>query len=520
MKRKISLHDLADYLVQHESVSPAEAQAFAEAYFAVVEEGLVDDKFVKIKGLGTFKLVTVSERESVDVNTGERIQIDSYTKVSFTPDNAMKELVNRPFAHFVTVDLNDDVQLSELEDADELQPVGEEDDAEPEESTDGATIVDDASAVSSQASADGTAIRASNNEAEPSAQSPKQTSSAPEAASQAAATDEQEEQPTSDVVAEPVDKERLEVESDEMPEDEDDGVGEKDDSEPSAVTPSAAETNVEVAPESPMQPTSDDQPSAGDVKEEDKAEPATGSQVDEHLAEADLSKPESTGEGCKADDGLPSSQPQISYVYTPTLRRRNYWKMVAMILGVLILMTLSYFAGYFRVFCPCSLPFVGQYIPVAIEGSGVTQPVPAASVPAGAVSQVASVPATAVATHTPQAAQSDSQPASAPQTAAGASPSPGAEKTHAAKPVADQPQPQATKPATQTARAQTVQQSAKPVKPTQSSRPRYHVVKTGDNLYKISRRYYDTDAKVRDIIRANGLKKANTITKGMRLRLP
>lgn len=70
---------------------------------------------MKIKGFGTFKLVTVSERESVNVNTGERIQIESHTKVSFVPDITLKDVINRPFAHFQTVVVSDDTDLTALE---------------------------------------------------------------------------------------------------------------------------------------------------------------------------------------------------------------------------------------------------------------------------------------------------------------------------------------------------------------------------------------------------------------------
>ena len=83
------------------------ADKFVRAFVATLEEGLRADNIVKIKGLGTFKLMQVSDRDSVDVSTGERITIKGYTKVSFTPDSAMKEFVNRPFAHFEPTELNE-----------------------------------------------------------------------------------------------------------------------------------------------------------------------------------------------------------------------------------------------------------------------------------------------------------------------------------------------------------------------------------------------------------------------------
>ena len=121
----------------------AEAEAFIIAMFKVVNEGLKEDKLVKIKGLGTFKLTKVSARESVDVNTGERIVIEGREKISFTPDNYMRDLVNSPFSQFETVVLSDGVDfsaidekyaLTELEDdsslllsnEDSLEPIAEE----------------------------------------------------------------------------------------------------------------------------------------------------------------------------------------------------------------------------------------------------------------------------------------------------------------------------------------------------------------------------------------------------------
>lgn len=126
MKKKLTLQDFSDYIVQHEGVDKATADSFVRAFFDAIEEGLLEDKFVKIKGFGTFKLVSVSERESVNINTGERFQISGHTKVSFTPDNAMKELVNRPFAYFEAVDLNDDTDTREFEVIDEEMETDED----------------------------------------------------------------------------------------------------------------------------------------------------------------------------------------------------------------------------------------------------------------------------------------------------------------------------------------------------------------------------------------------------------
>ena len=115
---KISLSNIAEELAIKSNITREAADSFIHAFFATVEKGLQEDNMVKIKGLGTFKLMAVSDRSSVDINTGERITIKGHTKVSFTPDSAMKEFVNRPFAHFEPTELNDGYPS---EDDDELK---------------------------------------------------------------------------------------------------------------------------------------------------------------------------------------------------------------------------------------------------------------------------------------------------------------------------------------------------------------------------------------------------------------
>lgn len=104
---KITLINIAEELAVKSGQSKEVADKFLHAIVETIEKGLVDDKVVKIKGLGTFKLLDVSDRDSIDVNTGERITIKGYTKVSFTPDSSMKEFINRPFAHFEPTELNE-----------------------------------------------------------------------------------------------------------------------------------------------------------------------------------------------------------------------------------------------------------------------------------------------------------------------------------------------------------------------------------------------------------------------------
>lgn len=112
---KISLNDLAQRLAEKSGISLQDAELFIRKMFDVANEGLQSDKFVKMKWLGTFKVMAVKDRESVDVNTGERIIIEGRDKISFTPDNILKEIVNKPFAQFETVVVNDGVDFDEID---------------------------------------------------------------------------------------------------------------------------------------------------------------------------------------------------------------------------------------------------------------------------------------------------------------------------------------------------------------------------------------------------------------------
>ena len=110
---KIFMAELADMLAQKAGISKREAQQFLTDFVETIQDGVNNDKLVKIKGLGTFKVIDVDARESVNVNTGERVTIDSHQKLTFTPDAAMKELVNKPFSQFETVVLNEGVDFAE-----------------------------------------------------------------------------------------------------------------------------------------------------------------------------------------------------------------------------------------------------------------------------------------------------------------------------------------------------------------------------------------------------------------------
>ena len=112
---KTIIQQITNALAKQYNLSAAEATAFVDAIFNIISSELKSGNQVKIKGLGTFKVQAVKPRESVNVNTGERVLIEGHDKISFTPDIVMKELVNKPFSQFETVVINDGVDTEELE---------------------------------------------------------------------------------------------------------------------------------------------------------------------------------------------------------------------------------------------------------------------------------------------------------------------------------------------------------------------------------------------------------------------
>lgn len=112
---KVSITELASKLMEKHGLKRTEAELFIRQFVGVINDGLKNDKSVKVKGLGTFKVQAVSARKSVDVNTGEAIVIEGRDKISFTAEAVMRDLVNAPFAQFETVIVNDGVDFSEID---------------------------------------------------------------------------------------------------------------------------------------------------------------------------------------------------------------------------------------------------------------------------------------------------------------------------------------------------------------------------------------------------------------------
>ena len=107
MERKLNQSDLSSLLAKHCGLSASKADTFTRTFFEVIIEGLESDGIVKINGLGTFKLIDVADRNSVNVNTREKIEIKGHRKITFVPADNLKDKVNSPFAMFEPVEIDD-----------------------------------------------------------------------------------------------------------------------------------------------------------------------------------------------------------------------------------------------------------------------------------------------------------------------------------------------------------------------------------------------------------------------------
>lgn len=390
-------------------------EAFARTLFEVVEEALLSDKFVKVKGFGTFKLVAVSDRESVNINTGERFQIEGHTKVSFIPDNTLKEEINRPFAHFETIDLSDETEQAEL---DAIDAAAAEEALENEEAEE--TVEE----VAEEMPAD---------------------------------------EPTEEVVEEEA--------KEEVPEE------------------VLKEEPVEET-EEPMEEPVATEPQTIVTAEKKEEEPAKAEEpADETTLESEKAPEPEAEEQEEAPTALP-----VSYEYTeqPPRRLFNWWKAIGVFFFVLALMLLSYFAGYYRLLCPCIIGLPEWTEPQPAQPAAKVQPTktaPAKPQPAPAETTAPKIPENPLNTENPELPE--------PRKSKPAKPDPAPRKQQSA-PAEVAPAP--------------------PADTTVATQP--HTVARGETLYSIARKYYGSDKYVNVIIRHNRIKNPNNIEKGTTLQIP
>uniref|UniRef100_UPI00265A3B14 HU family DNA-binding protein n=1 Tax=uncultured Parabacteroides sp. TaxID=512312 RepID=UPI00265A3B14 len=115
MNNRLTIQDLAGLLAEYTGKDKNSTERFLREFIAVVSKGVYTDKLVKVKGLGTFKIIPVEKRESIHVNTGERFVIPEHYKFSFLPDKELRELVNKPFSFFETTELGENVDFTDMD---------------------------------------------------------------------------------------------------------------------------------------------------------------------------------------------------------------------------------------------------------------------------------------------------------------------------------------------------------------------------------------------------------------------
>ena len=143
MNERLSLQDLIDLLAKKQGITKKDAEVFLRELISIISENIENNEPVKIKDLGVFKLVKVNSRKSVDVNTGEAIEIPAHYKLSFIPDKSLKDVINRPFAHFESIVLEDGVSFENIESGDDIDETEEVNTVEEESIPEKVTLVED-----------------------------------------------------------------------------------------------------------------------------------------------------------------------------------------------------------------------------------------------------------------------------------------------------------------------------------------------------------------------------------------
>lgn len=490
MNNKILLQQLTDALAARAGITKRKADAFVRAFFDVAEEGLTTEAFLKIKGFATFKIITVSERESVNINTGERFQINGHEKISFTPDTAFKELVNRPFSHFTTINLEDDLDLSEWEG---MSNFAEEESERAENPSADAAEIDETTETLTEEAAE----TLTNGSAEPSAVT--------ENPIEIADSSENEESPT---IVEMADSEIV-SESEEQSEAAEiaelgSALAEAVAAEPAIVSEVShpeekADDGKEEGKEESVETTEE---SIGTAEEsvgtaEESTETAEGSEVAETEEEPLLQ-----AQGNAVPQHESEEKPAIVINNTLPEQKHNGWRTACVVIGVLLLMAMSYFVGYYRLLCPCYTDFLFTATPSEETAAPARQQ---------------------TAAETPKAkAESSTTQTSAPQTTAKDSTT----KAENTQQKTETPQPKATDSQT-AAQNRRKAELAAAKKYRQTSGPylitgvvRTHVMAPGDNLYLLAKKEYGNKDMASYIIFHNQLSNPDLIQLGQKIEIP
>lgn len=380
MEKKFQPQDLAALLAQQQGISTEEALNFVRAFFELTEEALVNDSLVKVTGFGTTKLVVVNERESVNIHTGERFQIGKHTKITFTPDNTLRDLVNSPFALLTTTTLYNETPEEELD----AVPVVDEEYAEDElTETPTSENVDNEDAENT-APAVGTTLVEATNSLMDSAQSeevPEETQAATIATLQIGDTSEDEAQDTAETSVpeqtevQPISSKEKDTPTDsttESPESADlTLVQSNTTAEENTTTTEATDNSLNVIPEIVIA----EAPTIAEVAQEESTEICTNP-TSQHATVA----PSSTQQEATLPN-VTNIQGEI-HVKTEELGRRAHHHRthfnILLFAIVLLSLILSYFAGYYHWLCPnCPQTHAAMSTPAVVATPHNTTPTPA-----------------------------------------------------------------------------------------------------------------------------------------------
>ena len=467
MEKRILLQELSEMLAAREKLTKKKAETFAKAFFEIIETGLDKDKFVKIKGFGTFKMVSVSERESVNVSTGERFQISGHTKISFTPDAELRDLINKPFAHFQTVILNEGTDTADFDKID-AQHQEEEAIAEETEALEQTEMADDEQTVliTSAENIVATPVQVVKEEAEAVHEEQSEALNIPGAPAEAT---ESTDEPTE------------------------------------ASTPVAPLLSEEIAQQEELQ--------SEEIPQEDTAE-ASASTPEEAPAVQEEEHEEAIPEASTEDNDMEKANSPITAQPSET----NWWKVAALTLLVALLMVISYFTGYFRVFGSCSHPFPATEV--------ATDSLAADSLKANSNDSITLAQPEDTINQPDHLPSVDRAQPTAPVSPRVASPAPISKKPVQAAPT---PHPEATPAPTPEASPVPVQEVATP-KETYSQVPggkyrivgtkRSHTLQTGETLRTLALNEYGSKGYAPYIIRHNHLSNPDRVQAGAVIRLP
>lgn len=312
MDNKITYQELAETLAKRNGIKQGNAERFSKTIFEIIEEKIVSEGLVKIKGLGTFKLIEVLPRESVDVSTGARILIPGHTKITFTPDSALREQVNKPFADFQTVIINEDTNIEDMERIEGVQcELIEEVSGSKKSETENVNI-DSECEIKSESEIQESTVA---NESELSVPS---------------ATNADILEVNEFSYSVPDTKDSIDEETEPLQEIILDGEEDRPDSEPSEVPETTSEVEVYIEPFIV----------ASEIETEDAE--------NKHLPDV-IQDQERADEKVQGSEVVEPRPVQVDQNKVQT----NIWMHLFYILLMLVLMSVSYILGYYKVLCPC-----------------------------------------------------------------------------------------------------------------------------------------------------------------------